>query len=190
MSVRPNGAVWVSIFTSCVHWGFAIQGNLEFQEKENRMTQEKKQTVIPKEQAVFWMDAHGVWHNEHGKLEHPKIIKYFNQSIQKDDQGYFLSQTINGGEEKVYFPYKETAVFAVGVSIGSDAIELTLNTQDVTRLAPEALYIKDDALFMQGQTHLIKFTPKALAQMTPVLKDTDQALCLELGGRQFDIPEK
>ncbi|NWH04121.1 hypothetical protein [Desulfobacter latus] len=54
-----------------------------------------KQNIIPKEQAVFRMDKDGAWHNEHGKLEHPKIINYFNQSIQKDDQGYFLCQTIN-----------------------------------------------------------------------------------------------
>lgn len=154
------------------------------------MAQKKKQTVIPKEQAVFWMDGNGIWHNEHGKLEHPKIIKYFNQSIQKDDQGYFLSQTINDREEKVYFPYEKTAVFAVGVTMAGDGVELTLNIPEVAPLMPEALYIKDDALFMEGQAHLIKFTPKALAQMTPILKDTDQGLCLVLGDKQIGIPEK
>ncbi len=58
------------------------------------------------------MDANGIWHNEHGRFEHPKIINHFNRSIQKDDLGYFLSQMIDEAkEEKVYFPYEETAVF-------------------------------------------------------------------------------
>ena len=52
----------------------------------------KKTIVIPKENAVFRMDGNGIWHNEHGRFEHPKIINHFNRSIQKDEQGYFLSQ--------------------------------------------------------------------------------------------------
>jgi len=51
------------------------------------------------------MDAEGNWHNEHGKFEHPGIIKHFNTSICKDEDGYFVSQSHSGIEEKVYFIY-------------------------------------------------------------------------------------
>ncbi|MCP4022082.1 MAG: MFS transporter permease, partial [Desulfobacteraceae bacterium] len=68
-------------------------------------TSPKKQIIIPKEDAVFWMDKHGIWHNEHGPFEHPKIIKYFNASIQKDDQGYYVNQATGEFEEKVYFSF-------------------------------------------------------------------------------------
>ncbi|WP_320043979.1 MFS transporter permease [uncultured Desulfobacter sp.] len=154
------------------------------------MAQAKKQNIIPKEQAVFWMDKDGVWHNEHGKLEHPKIIKYFNQSMGKDDQGYFLSQIINDVEEKVYFSYEETAVFVVGFVKKDAWIELTLNTLDTIALDPEALYIKADALFMETDDHLVKFTQKALAQMSVFLTDTPQGLIFKFGRIQTVIREK
>ena len=153
------------------------------------MARTKKQNIIPKDQAVFWMDKDGTWHNEHGKLEHPKIIKYFNQSIQKDDQGYFLCQTINDVEEKVYFSYEDTAVFAVDLVTKNASIELTLNTLDTIFLDPEALYIKEDTLFMKTDAHLIKFTQKALAQMTSFLKETPKGLALTLGRTQTVIRE-
>jgi hypothetical protein len=150
----------------------------------------KKQNIIPKEQAVFWMDKDGTWHNEHGKLEHPRIIKYFNQSIGKDDQGYFLSQTINDVEEKVYFPYEETAVFVVDFVRKDAGIELTLNTLETVALDPEALYTKADALFMETEAHLIKFNQNTLARMSSFLKETSQGLALNLGRTQTVIREK
>lgn len=154
------------------------------------MGQTKKQHIIPKDQAVFWMDKDGTWHNEHGKLAHPKIIKYFNQSIQKDDQGYFLCQTLNDVEEKVYFPYEDTAVFAVDLVKKEAGIELTLNTLDTIALDPGALYIKEDALFMETDAHLVKFTQKALAQMTSFLIDTPQGLAFKIGQAQTVIRKK
>lgn len=154
------------------------------------MARTKKQNIIPKEQAVFRMDKDGTWHNEHGKLEHPKIIKYFNQSIQKDDQGYFLSQIINDVEEKVYFPYQETAVFVVDLVPKDAGIELILNTLETIILDPDALYIKADALFMETEAHLIKFTQNALARMASFLKETPQGLALDLGRTETLICEK
>jgi len=154
------------------------------------MAQTKKQNIIPKDQAVFWMDKDGTWHNEHGKLEHPKIIKYFNQSIAKDDQGYFLSQIINDVEEKVYFPYEETAVFVVDLVKKDAGIKLTLNILETIALNPEALYIKADALFMETDAHLVKFNQKALARMTSFLKETPQGLALNFGRTQTIIREK
>lgn len=154
------------------------------------MAQTKKQQIITKDQAVFRMDKNGTWHNEHGKLEHPKIIKYFNRSIQKDGQGYFLSQTLNDIEEKVYFPYEETAVFVVDcVKKGAD-IALTLNTLNTIALDPEALYIKGDDLFMETEAHLIKFTQNALARMTAFFTDTPQGLVLNLDRTRTVVREK
>ncbi|MGD9826702.1 MFS transporter permease [Desulfobacter sp.] len=154
------------------------------------MAQSKKQNIIPKEQAVFWMDRDGTWHNEHGKLAHPKIIKYFNQSIHKDDQGYFLCQTMNDVEEKVYFPYQDTAVFVVDLVKKDTGIELTLNTLDIIALDPGALYIEEDALFMETEAHLVKFTQKALARMSSFLTETSQGLALNIGRTQTVIREK
>lgn len=154
------------------------------------MAQAKKQNIISKEQAVFWMDKDGVWHNEHGKLEHPKIIKYFNQSIGKDSRGYFLSQTINDVEEKVYFSYEETAVFVVDLVKKDAGIELTLNTLDTIALDPEALYIKADALFMETDAHLVKFTQKALTQMSVFLTDSPQGLTFKFGRTQTVLRER
>jgi len=39
---------------------------------------ERKEIVISEEEAVFWMDAYGRWHNKHGAFEHKKIIDYFH----------------------------------------------------------------------------------------------------------------
>lgn len=154
------------------------------------MGETKKQNIIPKEEAVFWMDRDGTWHNDHGKLEHPKIIKYFNQSIGKDEQGYFLSQTINDIEEKVYFPYEETAVFVVDLAQKETGLELTLNTLETIALDPDALYTKADALFMETDAHLIKFTQNALARISSFLKETSQGLALNLGRTQTVIRER
>ena len=154
------------------------------------MGEAKKQNIIPKEKAVFWMDQDGTWHNEHGKLEHPKIIKYFNQSIGKDDEGYFLSQTLNNVEEKVYFPYEETAVFVVDLVQKENGIMLILNILGAIALDPDALYTKSDALFMETDAHLIKFTQNALARMSSFLKETSQGLALNLGRTQTVIRER
>ena len=73
---------------------------------------ETKEFVVPKEKAVFWLDAYGRWHNEHGVFEHKKIISYFHSSIRKDAEGYYLFQKHNDHTiEKVYFKYEDTALF-------------------------------------------------------------------------------
>ncbi len=66
-------------------------------------------------------------------------------------------------------------------------IELLLNTLDSIALDPDALYIKSDALFMETGAHLVKFTQKALAQMSVFLTDTPQGLAFKLGRTQTVI---
>ncbi|PIE62260.1 MAG: MFS transporter permease, partial [Desulfobacterales bacterium] len=78
-----------------------------------------KEVIIPKEKAVFWMNGDGVWHNEHGPFEHPKIIRHFHNSIHKDENGYYLCQEREDVREKVYFPYEDTAIFVFQVIPGN-----------------------------------------------------------------------
>ena len=90
------------------------------------MSQKKKEIIIPKEDAVFWMDENGRWHNEHGSFQHPKVVGYFHTSIRKDKDGYFLSQEHDDFSEKVYFRYAETPLFVFDVIRGEDIL-LVLN---------------------------------------------------------------
>ena len=133
------------------------------------------------------MDGDGTWHNAHGKLEHPKIIQYFNRSIQKDGQGYFLSHQIDDKEEKVYFPFEDTAVFVVDVKIKKTSIDLILNTFSGLALDPEQLYIKNDSLFMATPDHLVKFSQNALAKLFPAMVETDSGLAVKLGKKNVII---
>ncbi len=158
---------------------------MQNQQKEKTV----KEIIIPKENAVFWMDTDGVWHNEHGKFESPKIIRYFNTSIQKDENGYHLYQERDGTREKVYFPCEETAIFVVQVIQGSP-VQLVLNTEKIIRLKPEQLYMENDQLYIQQEDGLIKFSQKALMAFAPLLDEVDGQLFLCMDGERFPVPER
>lgn len=153
------------------------------------MGPEKEIRIIPRENAVFWMDGNGVWHNEHGPFEHPRIISYFNRSIQKDGQGYFVGQEIEGKEERVYFPFRETAIFVVDIRKG-DPPGLVLNTGGRIPLDPAGIYIENDGLFLETPDHLVKFNPQALAKMTGFFTETPQGLALSVNGIPHPVPER
>ena len=80
-----------------------------------RMDENIKEIVISKEDAVFWLDKNGCWHNDAGKFRHKKIIDFFNRSIRKDADGFHLCQLRDNCVEKVYFPYEDTALFVFDV---------------------------------------------------------------------------
>lgn len=141
------------------------------------MEKNKTQVIIPKEEAVFWMDGNGNWHNEHGRFEHPRIIKYFNRSICRDDDGFFVYQSSGDFEEKVYFRCEETAFFAVDIRFDEDWI-LVLNTGRSKVLDPEALLSKNDSLYMKDTTDLIKFTSKAMLKLARYIQEKDGELYL------------
>ncbi len=147
-----------------------------------------KEIVIPKENAVFWMDGDGAWHNEHGRFEHPKIIRHFHTSIQRDENGYHLCQEREGIREKAYFPYEETALFVFQVIQGSP-VQLVLNTEKIIRLNPEELYTANDLLYIQRGDELIKFSQKALMAFAPLLDETDGQLFLCLDGERYSLRE-
>jgi len=152
-------------------------------------TETKPTKVIPKDKAVFWMDGKGVWHNAHGPFEHPKIILYFNRSIQRDAQGFFLCQEMEQAFEKVYFPLEETALFVADIN-AKDPGHLLLNTGEKMLLNPETLFIRDDSLYIRMPDHLIKFTPRALLKLSKQISEVDGELVLTLASGCYPIPEE
>ena len=150
----------------------------------------KKEVVVSKEKAVFWLDAQGRWHNEHGVFEHKKIIDFFHSSIRKDAEGYHLLQKQNDHNiEKVYFKYEDTALFVFDVKTqeDSDKIRLILNTKDEILLAPENLFVQNDNLYTEHAGHRIKFIDRALLKLASRLKFDQHRYLIELGGKIYDI---
>lgn len=153
------------------------------------MKEQNKEITIKKEDAVFWMDGNGRWHNQHGEFEHKKVIAYFNQSIQYDADGYFVSQVRGDMLEKVYFPYQETALFAVDI-LQHDGVRLLLNTRKQVPLNPEKLFIRNDTLFMHFENQLIKFSDRSMIKLSDRLDDVNGQLSIHLKGAHYTIQEK
>jgi hypothetical protein len=152
---------------------------------------EIKEVVISKGNAVFWLDAHGRWHNKHGVFEHQKIIAYFHSSIRKDADGYHLFQEQGDHTvEKVYFKYEDTALFVFDINLpnDSDKIHLILNTKEEIPLDPRALFIRNENLYLDHDGHCIKFIDRAMLKLAPRLKFDQQQYRLELSGKTHDIP--
>ncbi len=145
--------------------------------------------VIPKEKAVFWMDANGRWCNEFGKFEKKKIIDYFNRSINSDEDGYFVCQEKEGFVEKVYFRYMDTALFVFDVRF-RDPIELVLNTGKEIGLDPEKLWVENDNLYTVAGKDRIRFSDRALMKIAGILEERDGALLVRINGKVYGIPEK
>ncbi|WP_300459306.1 MFS transporter permease [Desulfobacula sp.] len=150
------------------------------------VSKERKQILISKEEAVFWMDKNGTWHNEHGKFEHPRIIKYFNASIRKDENGYYVHQVTDDHEEKVYFPYEDTALFVIDIK-EKDDILLTLNNNETLKLDGEQLFVRDDNLYLQTPEHTVKFGSRALLKMSKFMQEKDGQLSLIINGRCYPV---
>ena len=151
------------------------------------MTNKIKENIIPKEDAVFWLDKNGSWRNAHGKFEHIKIIDYFHSCINRDQDGYYLSQANENYREKVYFPYEDQALFVFDV-VRQDEITLILNTKKQVVLDPESLFIKDDNLYMQMGDETIKFVEHGLMKMAPLLEDEDGRFYIRLEDKRYSIP--
>lgn len=153
------------------------------------MSKKRTQIVIPKDKAVFWLDKNGRWQNVHGEFQHNKIIDYFHSSIKRDENGYYLFQKRDDVEEKVYFPYEDTALFAVDL-LKEKGIVLILNTRKQVRLKPKNLFIKDDNLYMRMGEETIKFSERALMKLSELLVYTDDQYAIRIGGRKYKIVEK
>ena len=152
-------------------------------------TDSDSEIVISKEDAVFWMDGNGRWHNQHGEFEHKKVVAYFNRSIEHDADGYFVGQVRGDIQEKVYFSYQETALFVVDIIQNGD-LELLLNTQKQVPLNPEKLFIRNDNLFMHFENQLIKFTDRSMIKLSDRFDDANGKFTIQLNGNRYILQEE
>ena len=147
-----------------------------------------KEILIPREEAVFRLDAQGRWHNPHGRIEHNKIISYFHASIRWDEDGFFLFQEREDCREKVYFPYVDTALFVFEVEMEGDEIGLVLNTGARIPLDPEDLYVKNDQLYTRHDGLPVKFSEPCLIAISDRLFDDGDGYAIRIGGERHKIP--
>jgi hypothetical protein len=145
--------------------------------------------TIPKEQAIFWLDKNGRWHNAYGEFEHKKIIDYFHSSIKKDKNGYYLFQERENLREKVYFRHEDTALFAVDLIKDSD-ITLILNTKKQIKLKPRNLYIRGDDLYMRMGEENIKFTERGLMKISDLLEYENDVYFIRIRNRRYRVPQR
>ena len=150
------------------------------------MAKKRKEWVVAKEDAVFWLDKNGDWHNEHGKFQHKKIIDYFHSAIEKDKDGYHLCQERDSFREKVYFPYEDSVLFVFNV-IEADDIILELNTKRRVKLKPRKLFIKEDSLYMAEKDEIIKFAEHALMRISKLLEYENDRYFIRVKARRYAI---
>jgi hypothetical protein len=142
------------------------------------------------------MDGNGVWHGDGGRFRKKSIIDHFNAALGHDDGGFFLTQINGEVREKVYFPFEETAFFAVdlekGGAEGAEASELRviLNTGETVPVTPEGLRYRGDALFLFRDGVPIKFTDRCLLRVAHRLAETpDGGYGFRWGGVVHPIAE-
>ncbi len=145
-----------------------------------------KTIEIPRDEAVFWLDGNGCWHNADGKFRHKKIIDYFHSSIQRDQNGYHLYQAHDHYIEKVYFRYEDTALFVFDVIIDNDIL-LVLNTKKRIRLEPQKLFIADDKLYMHMNDEIIKFAEQTLMKIAALLEEEGDGFFISINNKRYRI---
>ena len=153
------------------------------------MAENTKEIVIPKEDAVFWMDKHGRWHNENGPFQHKKIIDYFHACIRWDENGFYLSQARDDIIEKVYFSFDETALFVFDLYREEDDVVLVLNTGAKIALNPACLFIRNDVLALKHDGILIKFTERSMMKIADLIEDGEGRYQFRLGDRTWPLEE-
>lgn len=147
------------------------------------------EVVIPKENAVFWMDGRGRWKNRHGRFEHKRIIDYFNRAIRRDEDGYYVTQVRGDIREKVYFPFEDTPLFIVRIILQAP-LRLFLNTGETMPLDPTALFVEADQLYHLRGDERIKFSDHALLAMAPFLDEGADGFSIRIGDRTWLIPDR
>ena len=152
------------------------------------MRMHTNQVIIPRENAVFWLDGNGRWHNAHGPFENRKIIAFFHSHIRRDAAGYHVAQRRDNLLEKVYFKYEDTALFVFDISVKSPVM-LTLNTGRQIPLMPRKLLIGGDSLYMHRGDERIKFVDRALLKISKLIEFDDRRYFIRVGGRSYRIPE-
>lgn len=148
-----------------------------------------KEFIITREKVEFWLDENGTWQNRHGPFRHKRIIDHFHQSIRRDESGYYLLQAHGDRvREKVYFPYRDTALFVFEVIDRDGELRAVLNTRATIVLDPESLFVEKDRLYMHNDGHRIRFTSNALLTISECLRLEDEKYQIVINGRTVDIP--
>ena len=137
---------------------------------------------------MFWLDGQGYWCNRHGRFRKPKISNHFHASIQKDEQGFYLTQTHPDYLEKVYFPFEDTALFVFQVQ-AAKPLTLVLNTGKSITLDPGGLVQANDSLYLLHHQERIKFSERALIQISRHLEFRDTEVFFNLDDQRIRIPE-
>jgi hypothetical protein len=146
------------------------------------------EVVIPREKAVFRLDARGRWCNRHGVFRNRRICDHFHAAIRRDAAGYHLRQELPDRVEKVYFPYEDTALFVVQVALG-DPVELTLNTRRRIALDPALLFVRGESLYLTLEGERVKFTERAMLNLAEAMEFTPEGYAIRTGERVHPIPE-
>ena len=146
------------------------------------------EVVIPREKAVFRLDARGRWCNRHGVFRNRRICDHFHAAIRRDAAGYHLRQELPDRVEKVYFPYEDTALFVVQVALG-DPVELTLNTRRRVALDPALLFVRGESLYLTLEGERVKFTERAMLNLAEAMEYTPEGYAIRTGERVHPIPE-
>ena len=146
------------------------------------------EVVIPRENAVFRLDARGRWCNRHGVFRNRRICDHFHAAIRRDAAGYHLRQELPDRVEKVYFPYEDTALFVVRVALG-DPVELTLNTRRQVALDPALLFVRGESLYLTLEGERVKFTERATLNLAEAMEFTPEGYAIRTGERVHPIPE-
>lgn len=152
------------------------------------MSEKPVEVVIPKEKAVFRLDARGRWCNVHGVFRNRRISDYFHAAIRRDEGGYFLRQELGAIIEKVYFPYEDTALFAVDVQLDAGP-RLHLNTGREVLLEPEHLLIAGESLYMVSDGERIKFSERAMLKLAEMMEFNADGYFIMVQGRRHRIRE-
>ncbi len=150
------------------------------------MDNKVKTVEIPADEAVFWLDANGNWHNADGRFRHKKIIDHFHSSIKRDRKGYHLYQAHQHYIEKVYFNYEGTALFVFDVLPQTEII-LVLNTKRKVKLRPRKMFINNDSLYMHLDDEVIKFAEQGLMKIAPFLEEVGDRLFIRAKNRRYRI---
>jgi hypothetical protein len=152
------------------------------------MPEKLTEIVVPREKAVFRLDGRGRWCNAHGVFRNRRISDYFHSAIRRDEGGYFVCQEHGDHVEKVYFPYEDTALFAVDVELAAD-IRLRLNTRREVALVPADLFVAGDSLYATLDGERIKFSERAMLKLAEVMEFTENGYFIRVGGRSHRIHE-
>lgn len=152
------------------------------------MPEKPTEIVIPREKAVFRLDGRGRWCNAHGVFRNRRISDYFHSAIRRDESGYFVCQERGDHVEKVYFPYEDTALFAVDVDLAAE-IRLRLNTRRELVLDPADLFVAGEGLYMTCDGERIKFSERALLKLAEVMEFTEEGYFIRVNGRRYRIRE-